>query len=112
MAWLQEEVATRPIEQYELIFLDPPTFSNSKRSEDVFDVQRDHVRMLQLTMRLLTDDGTLYFSNNFRKFGLDEALMAQFEIEDISAETIGFDYQRNQKIHRCWRIRHRNRPES
>ena len=112
MAWLQEEVATRPIEQYELIFLDPPTFSNSKRSEDVFDVQRDHVRMLQLTMRLLTDDGTLYFSNNFRKFVLDEALMAQFEIEDISAETIGFDFQRNQKIHRCWRIRHRSRPEA
>lgn len=102
MAWLKDER-----DLYELIFVDPPTFSNSKRMDSDFDVQRDHGHLLRLSMARLAPGGTLYFSNNFRKFVLDEALQAKFEVTDISAETIGFDYERDPKIHRCWRFRHR-----
>jgi len=108
MAWLRDEQTAQPSELYELIFVDPPTFSNSKRMDDIFDVQRDHTQLLRMAMNLLTPDGTLYFSNNFRKFQLDDWLTAQYEIEDISAETIGFDFERNAKIHRCWRLRHKS----
>ena len=93
-------------ENFDLIFIDPPTFSNSKRTEDVFDVQRDHVALIQQAMRCLYPKGTLYFSNNFRKFVLDSEALGQYLIEDISPDTIGFDFQRNPKIHRCWRISH------
>lgn len=96
---------------FDLIFIDPPTFSNSKKTPDVFDVQQDHVELIWLAMRNLSDDGTLYFSNNFRKFKLDVEALAEFEIEDISAETIGFDFERNPGIHRCWKIRHRKKTE-
>lgn len=102
MAWLK---GCR--DKFDLIFIDPPTFSNSKRTPDVFDVQRDHVTMLHEAMRCLSPGGTLYFSNNFRKFQLDTQALDGYLFEDISPETIGFDFQRNQKIHRCWRIRHR-----
>lgn len=101
MTWLRGEA-----DDYELIFVDPPTFSNSKRTDDVFDVQRDHVALLDLAMARLTPDGCLYFSNNFRKFQLDPVLESRYEVEDISTDTIGFDFQRNARIHRCWRLRH------
>lgn len=93
--------------EFDLIFIDPPTFSNSKRTPDVFDVQSDHVELIWLAMRALRKGGTLYFSNNFRKFKLDIEALAEFNIEDISAETIGFDFERNPNIHRCWKIQHR-----
>lgn len=93
--------------EFDLAFIDPPTFSNSKRTPDVFDVQEDHVELIWLAMRALRQDGTLYFSNNFRKFKLDTEALAEFIIEDVSAETIGFDFERNPNIHRCWKIRHR-----
>ncbi len=89
---------------YDLIFVDPPTFSNSKRAED-FNVQRDHVRLLQLCGERLLPDGTIVFSNNFRRFKLDEAALADFAIRDISAATIPFDFGRNPRIHRCWELR-------
>lgn len=93
--------------EFDLMFVDPPTFSNSKRTPEVFDVQRDHVELIWLAMRALRADGTLYFSNNFRKFKLDMDALAEFVIEDISRETIGFDFERNPNIHRCWKIRHK-----
>jgi 23S rRNA (guanine2445-N2)-methyltransferase / 23S rRNA (guanine2069-N7)-methyltransferase len=93
-------------EKFDLIFIDPPTFSNSKRTDNVFDIQRDHIALIHDAMRCLNPKGTLYFSNNFRKFVLDNEALAQYMIEDISSETIGFDFQRNPKIHRCWRLRH------
>ncbi|WP_110971278.1 bifunctional 23S rRNA (guanine(2069)-N(7))-methyltransferase RlmK/23S rRNA (guanine(2445)-N(2))-methyltransferase RlmL [Pseudomonas huaxiensis] len=102
MAWLQ---ASR--EQYDLIFIDPPTFSNSKRMEGVFDVQRDHVELLDLAVARLAPGGVLYFSNNFRKFQLDEHLQERYAIEEISAQTIDPDFARNTKIHRAWRIQAR-----
>jgi 23S rRNA (guanine2445-N2)-methyltransferase / 23S rRNA (guanine2069-N7)-methyltransferase len=106
-AWLKDEQAVQPPELYELIFVDPPTFSNSKRMDDIFDIQRDHGHLLRMSMNLLTSDGTLYFSTNFRKFQFDEALQAKFDVTEISAETIGFDFERDPRIHRCWRLRHR-----
>lgn len=101
MSWLQENRY-----EFDLVFIDPPTFSNSKRTPDVFDVQRDHVRLIHLAMASLHKGGVLYFSNNFRKFKLDTEALAAFSIEDISPETIGFDFERNPNIHRCWKIRH------
>lgn len=93
--------------QYDLIFLDPPSFSNSKRMDGVLDVQRDHVQLIQQSMWLLDDDGVLLFSNNRRDFKLDPALKEQFDIEDINAKTIDKDFERNPKIHHCWRIQHK-----
>ncbi|MGA4634165.1 bifunctional 23S rRNA (guanine(2069)-N(7))-methyltransferase RlmK/23S rRNA (guanine(2445)-N(2))-methyltransferase RlmL [Pseudomonas solani] len=99
MAWLAEDR-----NEYELIFIDPPTFSNSKRMEGVFDVQRDHVQLLDLAMARLAPGGVLYFSNNFRKFQLDESLDQRYQVSEISAETIDPDFARNQKIHRAWKF--------
>ncbi|UUY07126.1 bifunctional 23S rRNA (guanine(2069)-N(7))-methyltransferase RlmK/23S rRNA (guanine(2445)-N(2))-methyltransferase RlmL [Pseudomonas sp. J452] len=99
MAWLAADRG-----EYELIFIDPPTFSNSKRMEGVFDVQRDHVQLLDLAMNRLAPGGVLYFSNNFRKFQLDEGLAARYAVEEISASTIDQDFARNPKIHRAWKL--------
>jgi 23S rRNA (guanine2445-N2)-methyltransferase / 23S rRNA (guanine2069-N7)-methyltransferase len=99
MAWLAEDRG-----EYELIFIDPPTFSNSKRMEGVFDVQRDHVQLLDLAMARLAPGGVLYFSNNFRKFLLDEGLATRYAVEEISASTLDPDFARNPKIHRAWRL--------
>jgi len=90
---------------YDVIFCDPPTFSNSARAAD-FDVQREHVRLLRAAVHRLAPGGALYFSNNFRRFRLDtEALADVAEIEDISASTIPPDFERDARIHRCWRLR-------
>jgi 23S rRNA (guanine2445-N2)-methyltransferase / 23S rRNA (guanine2069-N7)-methyltransferase len=99
MEWLEADR-----NEYELIFIDPPTFSNSKRMEGVFDVQRDHVRLLDLAMARLARGGVLYFSNNFRKFELDEVLAARYAVEEVSAATLDADFARNPKIHRAWRF--------
>ena len=90
--------------EYDVIFCDPPTFSNSKRAND-FDVQRDHVRLLRAAVARLAPGGVAYFSNNFRRFKLDEAALLEFaQVEDISASTIPPDFARNARIHRAWRI--------
>jgi len=91
--------------RFDLIFLDPPTFSNSKRMSDTLDVQRDHVRLIVGTARLLAPGGILLFSTNRSKFKIDTAGLAGLAIEDISAQTIPRDFERNPKIHRCWKIR-------
>ena len=90
--------------EYDLIFVDPPTFSNSKRLEGVFDVQRDHVALLDSAMAHLSRNGVLYFSNNFRKFELDASLAERYRVEEISASTLDPDFARNPKIHRAWRF--------
>jgi len=91
--------------QYDLVFCDPPTFSNSARAED-FDTQRDHVRLLRAAMARLAPGGLLLFSNNFRRFRMDEATLGGFaRVEDISARTIDADYERNARIHRAWELR-------
>ena len=93
--------------EYDLIFCDPPTFSNSARADD-FDVQKDHVRLLEAAMTRLAFGGTLYFSNNYRRFRFDEAAISAFAVcEDISPATIPPDFARNPRIHRAWRLRAR-----
>ncbi len=102
--WLTEEAKQKIPRQFDVIFLDPPTFSNSKRMEEVFDVQADHVALITNAVELLAPNGVLYFSTNFRKFKLDKATLADFVIEDMSAKTIPHDFARDAKIHYCWRI--------
>ncbi|MFA7127034.1 MAG: bifunctional 23S rRNA (guanine(2069)-N(7))-methyltransferase RlmK/23S rRNA (guanine(2445)-N(2))-methyltransferase RlmL, partial [Bacilli bacterium] len=91
---------------YDLIFCDPPTFSNSKM-RDTFDVARDHPRLIHSTMRHLAQEGTLIFSTNFRKFSLHPAILEEYQVQEITEQTIGEDFARNQKIHYCWLIKHR-----
>lgn len=106
---LQEDVVswleTPPRERYDLIFLDPPTLSRSKRMTGEFDLQRDHVKLIRDTLLRLAPEGLLIFSNNFRKFRLDEAGLADLEVKDVTAATIPRDFARNPRIHQCFEIR-------
>lgn len=104
LEWLDEAAGRR---QYQLIFLDPPTFSTSKRMVDTFDVQRDHVALIRKTTRLLDPDGVLIFSNNLRRFKMDFESLDALSIEDISRSTLPRDFERSRQIHSCWRIRWR-----
>lgn len=97
--WMQ---STR--DRFDVIFLDPPSFSNSKRMNNTLDIQRDHVDLIAQAMNLLADDGILYFSTNFRQFKLAESLKDRYQIQDISAQTIDQDFKRNPKIHYCFKI--------
>ena len=102
VAWLEADTG-----EYDLVFCDPPTFSNSARADD-FDMQRQHVRLLQAAVARLSPDGVLYFSNNYRRFRLDEEAVSAFaRCEDITAETIPPDFARNPRIHRAWRLQRR-----
>ena len=104
LQWLEEHAPQG--QQFDLIFLDPPTFSNSKRMEGVLDVQRDHVGMINRTLQLLRPEGQLIFSTNYTRFKLDAAALSGLAIQDISASTVPVDFERNPKIHRCYVIRH------
>jgi 23S rRNA (guanine2445-N2)-methyltransferase / 23S rRNA (guanine2069-N7)-methyltransferase len=92
--------------RYELIFCDPPTFSNSARAED-FDTQRDHVRLLRAAVARLSPGGLLLFSNNFRRFKLSDDVSEFAHVREISAQTIDPDFERNPRIHRAWELRAR-----
>lgn len=100
LGWLQKEKS-----RYDLIFLDPPTFSNTKKTGSSFDIQKDHVKLILAVVNLLADDGTLIFSNNYRQFKMDSGRLGHLKIEDITVSTISPDFERNQKIHNCWLIR-------
>jgi 23S rRNA (guanine2445-N2)-methyltransferase / 23S rRNA (guanine2069-N7)-methyltransferase len=94
-------------ERYDLIFCDPPTFSNSKRADD-FDVQRAHVPLLERAVACLAPGGLLLFSNNFRRFRLDEPSVSAFaDVREITPQTIDPDFARNSRIHQCWELRAR-----
>lgn len=91
-------------DKYDLIILDPPTFSNSKKTDTVFDINRDWPALVENCTRLLSENGVLYFSTNSRKLDFNEScLPAGFSSKDITASTIPDDY-RNKKIHRVWKI--------
>lgn len=105
LEWLDQAAADPGSKRYGLIFMDPPTFSTSKRMEDVLDVQRDHVRLIRAAFALLRPGGELYFSNNFRKFKLDREALQDMNIEDISARSLPEDFKRNPRIHQCFLIR-------
>ncbi|NQD38783.1 bifunctional 23S rRNA (guanine(2069)-N(7))-methyltransferase RlmK/23S rRNA (guanine(2445)-N(2))-methyltransferase RlmL [Permianibacter sp. IMCC34836] len=91
-------------DKFDVIFIDPPTFSNSKRMDGVFDVQRDHVDILLVALELLNPGGEIIFSNNYRRFKLDTEALAGCQIEDWSKRTLPVDFARNPRIHQCWRI--------
>lgn len=90
--------------EYDLIFLDPPTFSNSTSMAADFDVQRDHVALIRSVLRLLAVGGQLIFSTNLRRFQMDVAAFTDVELKDISASTLPFDFARNPRIHQCWML--------
>jgi len=100
-AWLEEDQR-----MYDVIMLDPPSFSNSKGQAD-FDIQVDHGSLIALAMaRLNPRGGVMYFSTNRRKFELDPEVRAAWEVEDLTASSIPPDFLRSTKIHYCWRITH------
>lgn len=103
LKWLEHATS-----QYDLIFLDPPTFSNSKRMKDAFDVQNDHIKLLTWVKKILSPSGTLIFSNNMRGFTMDEVGLIGLGLKavNISEQTISPDFKRNKKIHNSWLITH------
>ncbi|ODB42347.1 23S rRNA (guanine(2445)-N(2))/(guanine(2069)-N(7))-methyltransferase [Pseudoalteromonas sp. BMB] len=103
LKWLE-----RAVGQYDLIFLDPPTFSNSKRMSDAFDVQRDHLKLFGWVKKILAPNGVLLFSNNKRGFKIDEIGLAALGLtaEEYSSQTLSLDFKRNKQIHNSWLIRH------
>ena len=92
-------------DNFDLIFLDPPSFSNSSKMQQTLDIQRDHEALIKMSMKLLSPDGLLLFSTNRRGFKLDEVVGESYQVLDISHATLPEDFKRNPKIHRCWEIR-------
>jgi 23S rRNA (guanine2445-N2)-methyltransferase / 23S rRNA (guanine2069-N7)-methyltransferase len=103
LEWLESQSVWGP--RFDLIFVDPPTFSNSKRMEGVLDVQRDHVGMIRRSLKLLRPGGRLVFSTNYTRFKLETVALADLVIEDITAKTIPKDFERHANIHRCFVVR-------
>jgi 23S rRNA (cytosine1962-C5)-methyltransferase len=92
-----------PPASFDLIIMDPPTFSNSKRMEDILDIQKDHVKLINQCMAALRPGGTLYFSTNYRKFILDKESIQAAQIKDITRKTTPFDFEN--RLHRyCFYI--------
>ena len=98
--WLHSNVSV-----YDLILLDPPTFSNTKKEGLVFDVQKDHIELIHSAMSRLSSEGLLLFSTNYRQFKLEKDIEEQYDVVNITQQTIPFDYSRNKRIHMCWEIR-------
>lgn len=93
-------------DRYDLIFCDPPTFSNSK-DRRTFDIQRDHWKLIRAAAMHLAPGGILIFSTNFRRFRMDERIMEDFSVEDITEKTIGKDFENDMNIHKCYLIRNK-----
>ena len=111
LQWMVKEVEETN-HRYDLIFVDPPTFSNSKAmGKDTWSVQRDHVRLLIYVSQLLAPGGKAVFSCNLRDFRPDVKALARagVAIEDITAETIPHDFERNPKIHKCYIVTRKGR---
>lgn len=102
MRWLETVVSER--QRYDLIFIDPPTFSNSSKMQGVFDVQRDHADLISLAAKLLKPGGEIWFSTNSRHFQLDNDTLRRFSITDYSTRTLPRDFERQPKMHYCWRL--------
>lgn len=99
LEWLRTDT-----ERYDVIFCDPPTYSASS-DRPLFEIQKDHTRLIWLAVNRLKRDGTLLFSTNFRKFKLDDSKLTGLLINDISEATIPKDFARNKRIHKCWEIK-------
>lgn len=96
-------VKTLPANRFDLIVMDPPTFSNSKRMEDILDIQRDHVSLINDCLKTLAPGGILYFSTNYTKFQLDEKNLLATSIKDITKATTPFDFTGKLK-RQCFKI--------
>jgi 23S rRNA (guanine2445-N2)-methyltransferase / 23S rRNA (guanine2069-N7)-methyltransferase len=92
-----------PTNRFDLVVIDPPTYSNSKRTQQDWDVQKNHVELLMTLQPLLKPGGVVYFSNNFRRFQLAELELVGYQIREITRQTLPEDF-RNRRIHRCWRM--------
>jgi 23S rRNA (cytosine1962-C5)-methyltransferase len=101
LEWLAQAATSGA--RFDLIVLDPPSFSTSKAMSRTLDVQRDHPELLHQCERLLAPGGVLYFSTNLRSFGLEPGAVTRLQGEEISARTVPEDF-RNRRIHRCWRF--------
>lgn len=101
LEWLRNSDKQGP---FDMIFLDPPTFSNSKKMEDTFEVERDQNFLVDSCMKMLSPGGVLYFSNNKRKFKISEEILAKYSVKDITEESIPQDFH-DKKIHCCFEIR-------
>lgn len=95
-------------QDFDLIFLDPPTFSNSKSTSNVLDIQRDHATLIDSCMARLRSGGTLIFSNNMRRFKLDAELSERYVADDYHQASLDPDFARNPRIHQTWLIRHKS----
>ena len=102
LEWLSQNAATAG--EFDLVFLDAPTFSNSKNMIGTLDIQRDHSELIRACARLLSPQGILLFATNFRRFRLDPAVAQEFTVVDISRQTLPPDFGRNPRIHKCFRI--------
>jgi len=96
---VMEAINELPANTFDLIVCDPPTFSNSKRMNDTFDVQRDHVPLLKKLLKACTDEGKIYFSNNYRNFAIDREALPATVVKDITGATTPFDFQG--RLHRA-----------
>ena len=99
LQWLAEDE-----QQYDVIFCDPPSFSNSKRMDGVLDIERDHVQMIEKCMQKLSPQGILYFSCNLRSFKLDESLIQKFNLHNISIETTSKDFESSHNNHHAFKF--------
>jgi 23S rRNA (guanine2445-N2)-methyltransferase / 23S rRNA (guanine2069-N7)-methyltransferase len=88
---------------YDLAVVDPPTFSNSKKTERDWDIQRDHVELLTNLVALMSPGGIIFFSTNSRRFKFDPGVVPDVTVREISRQTVPEDF-RNRRIHRCWRL--------
>ncbi|MGD6738584.1 bifunctional 23S rRNA (guanine(2069)-N(7))-methyltransferase RlmK/23S rRNA (guanine(2445)-N(2))-methyltransferase RlmL [Photobacterium leiognathi subsp. mandapamensis] len=104
LQWLQEVDDT-----FDLIFIDPPTFSNSKRMKQSFDIQRDHIMLMENLKRMLRPEGQIVFSNNKRHFKMDLDKLNELGLhaKNISDKTLPMDFAKNKQIHNCWIITHK-----
>jgi 23S rRNA (guanine2445-N2)-methyltransferase / 23S rRNA (guanine2069-N7)-methyltransferase len=100
MKWLKETD-----EKFDLIVMDPPTFSNSARMSETLDIQRDHGFLVAFAMKHLNEGGLLLFSNNYRQFKMSEKVLKKYDVREITAHSVPADYKRKQP-HVCFEIRH------
>lgn len=101
LTFLDEEITSG--EKYDLIIIDPPTISRSKKMTQLFDIQVDYINLISKSLKLLSKEGIIFFSTNSRKFVFDDRLFPGCLVQDVSDKTIPIDFA-NQKIHRCWKI--------
>lgn len=101
LKFLDDEIRSK--NKYDIIIIDPPTMSRSKKMDQLFDIQVDYISLISKAIQLLTSTGTIFFSTNSRKFVFDSTLFSSCSVTEISHKTLPIDFQ-DPKIHRCWKI--------